>query len=337
MMSFRICALKEDKSYAIKEKLNVKIRLDLSINPLGPPERVKEFIKSLDLSNIQRYPEPAQLPELKREAANFFGMNPDNIMITSGADQAIEITLFHLLDPRDKIAVKIPTFPRFEIIARNLCDANVTNFTDIENIPEAKVIVLCTPNNPTTEEISRKTIIKILEENEDKTLIIDSVFGSFGKENIDDLVNKFDNLIVLKSLSKDFGLAGLRIGFILSQKENIEILESGIAPFRVPTFIQEIAAEALKDKKHIEKTKKFLKQEIEFIKSHLADRIIQETVLPFFLFKTSDSIQFKKDLLARGISIVDGSSFKGLDKGLARVAIGKHEDNIEFIKEVKKI
>ncbi len=336
MELFRQCALRENKSYAIKEKVNAKIRLDLSINPLGPPPTVKRFLEKLDFSNIQRYPEPCQLPELKREAADFFGVNTEDIMITSGADQAIEVALSHLLNPGDKIAIQNPTFPRFEIVAKNLCDAFTIDFTN--QIPESKVVVLCTPNNPTTQEISRETIITILENNPDKMIIIDNVFGSFGKEKIDDLVNKFGNLIILKSLSKDFGLAGMRIGFILSKQENIGILENGIAPFRVPTFIQNIATEALKDRNHLEKTKGFLKGEIGFIKSELGDLVIQETVLPFFLFKSkTKSVDLKKKLLDMGISIVDGSSFKGLDENLSRIAIGKHEDNVEFIKAAEKI
>lgn len=332
---FRKCCLEKFEIYA--KNVQAKIRLDLSTHPLGPSPVILEVLKSAGIFDLWKYPE-SELMELKQQIARFTGLNEENIMLTSGAEQGIEIALIRLLNPGERITIKIPTFPLFNIFARNLCDAKVEFFSDIENIPEAKVIVLCSPNNPTTEEIPEEKIGSILEENPNSMILLDNVFCESGEERFENLVKEFNNLIILRSFSKDFGLAGIRLGFILSSEENIPALKNGICHFRISTLSQRIALEALKDRNHLEKMKLFLKHEFSFIKRELGSQIVRKSNTPFFLFDCRmDSQICREKMLEKDISIVDSSSFAGLERNFCRVTIGKREENEAFLAAVKEI
>lgn len=332
---FRKCICEEKEKFYALEK-HGKIKLDLTTNPLKPNVDISKFLENINIEDLHLYPEKPELPALKKEIAKSARLKPENIMLTVGADQGIEIVLTHLLEPNDIVAIKIPTFPRFEIVAKRLCNAKVKFFKNLEKIPKAKVVVLCSPNNPTTEEIEKKTLVKILKTHKDKMFILDAVFSEFGTWDPSNLVNKFDNLIVLESLSK-ISLAGMRLGFISSSKRNIELLKIGISPFRVPIISQKVALEAMKHKSHVKKTKKFLKKEWEFIKKNLPE-VKRKTNVPFFLVKTKiDSTLFRKKLLEHEISVVDGKNFKGLEGNWLRVAIGKRKDNQALITVFKEI
>ena len=286
--------------------------------------------------DVQRYSEPAELAELKQALAQHACIKEEQLMLTCGADQAIEIVLTHLLSPKETIAVLAPTFSRFEIVAQKLCDAKVVLFTDIRTIPDCKIVLVCTPNNPTTEEVDISLLEEAIINNPDKMFVIDSVFADFGQNNVSKLVGKFCNVVVLKSLSKNFGLAGLRVGWIESQKENIALLRKGVSPFRVPLLNQKIALAALNDKKHVGKTIKFLADEFRKIKNTLGDKAVRKSNVPFFMLLTDKPREAREFLLTNSISVVDSASFSGAKNGFLRIAIGTNEDNAALVAALKQ-
>lgn len=321
------------KLYADKLPKEARIKLDLNTNPLGLPKAIEKV--KVTAKDVQRYSEPAELAELKQSLAQRAGIKDEQLMITCGADQAIEIVLTHLLNPKETIAVLAPTFSRFEIVAKRLCDANVVLFTDINEVPECKVVLVCTPNNPTTEEVDINCLEKAVRSNPDKMFVIDSVFADFGKNNVSELT-RFSNVVVLKSLSKNFGLAGLRVGWVESQKENIALLRKGVSPFRVPLLNQKIALAALSDKKHVGKTIKFLDDEFRKIKNTLGDKAVRRSNVPFFMFLTEKPIAAREFLLNNSISVVDSTSFSGAKNGFLRIAIGTKDDNKALVAALKQ-
>jgi len=338
-MRFRNCVTsKEDlKLYVDETPKEAKIKLDLTTNPLGFPKRILSSLSSVNQTEISRYNEPPELPELKKAIGKHSGVAEEQIMITSGADQAIEIVLTHILEKGDVLGIHIPTFPRFEIVARRLCDAEIRFFTKLSETPkQCKAIIFCTPNNPTTRELSIDELEKIAEANKDKFIIIDAVFSDFGKNRISPLIDKFENVILLKSLSKSFGLPGIRFGWIESQSRNIKALREGVSPFRVPFICQRIALEALKDSNHIKQTIEFLSQEFRKIKREFNNQIIRESNVPFFLFKVENPQKARKWLLKHDISVVDSTSFKGVNNGFLRIMIGNDEENKILIERLKQ-
>src|SRR3989338_3020546 len=335
MKFFRECIENKNRKEFYWMKRKGKIKLDMTANPIQPEINWNEVIK-FSTEELRKYPNNSELYELKREIARDHKIDTNSIMVTTGADDAIEIILLHLLNPKDKIGIHIPTFPRFLIVAKQLCDADVITFKNINDIPESKVVVLCTPNNPTTKEISRGDLIKLLEENQNKMFVIDCVFSDFGRFDPTSMIKKFDNLIVIKSTSK-IGIAGVRVGFIISKRKNIRSLREGISPFSVSLVNQKIAFEAIKDKEHMKKSLNFLKKEWSFIKRKMPEAE-RETNVPFFLVKTrQDSATVCRKLLSRGIQVANGEDFIGLGNNWIRVSIGSREENEEFVKNFKII
>ena len=151
------------------------------------------------------------------------------------------------------------------------------------------------------------------------------------------MVGKFENVIVLKSLSKSFGLPGIRVGWIESQNGNIKVLREGVSPFRVPFVCQKIALEAMKDSEHITKTKDFLSKEFAKIKGEFNSKVVRESEVPFFLFEIENPQKAREWLFEQDISVVDSTSFKGTDNGFLRIMIGKEEENKILIEKLKQL
>ncbi len=166
---------------------------------------------------------------------------------------------------------------------------------------------------------------------------IDGVFAEFSTQNVSSLIAEFDNVIVIKSLSKVFGLPGLRVGWIESQKQNLGILRHGISPFRVPLVCQEIALAALRDTDHAARTLRFLSTEFNKIQQALGKNAVRKSNVPFFLFLTEHPQDTRQELVAKGISVVDSTSFSGAEQGFLRIAIGTAAQNKELVRALRQI
>lgn len=321
----------EVKNYA-DERPAAKIRLDLTSNPLGPPRIAVEKL----LNDVGSYPETAELPALLSALSNEQKLSTEEIMLTAGADQGIEIALTHLLEPKGRVAILVPTFPRFEIVARQLCDAEVIRFDSLEKLPGGcDAVILCTPNNPTTEELDVAALCETIAAHPESFFVVDGVFAAFGSQNLDVLVRRFPNVALLQSLSKSHGLAGLRVGWIASRAENIAAFRQGVSPFRVPLLCQRIALDAVQQKEHLRKSKAFLEAEFDRIREALGTRARRQSGVPFFLFLTEQPREEKERLLREGIAVTDSTSFPGVREQFLRIMIGTREENDAVIRALK--
>lgn len=328
MFKKSICGNGCPENYAQRNRHAPQIALDLTSNPLGCPKGAARVAARMDAEAMLNYPRPPEMPELLAEIAKRSGIGKDEVMVTAGADQAIEIVLTHLLDEGDALGVLAPTFPRFEIVGRALCGAKIRLFHGMEELPKnCKAVCVCTPNNPTTDEIGMEKLADAIRSNPKTFFVVDSVFAEFGRQKASVLVKKFHNVAVLKSVSKSFGLPGLRVGWIESQKGNIEKFKIGATPFRVPVLSQKIALAALADRAHIMKTKKFLAREFRKISFALGERVCRKSDVPFFVFWTDGPKKARLFLLKMGIGVVDSASFSGEKKGFLRIAIGSRKQN----------
>jgi histidinol-phosphate/aromatic aminotransferase/cobyric acid decarboxylase-like protein len=324
------------KNYATN-KTNGLIRLDLVSNPIGPPIEVMDFIQNISIKDISEYSNPQIDWELKTRLAQLNHVNQNQILITSGADQAIEIVLTHVINKDDNVGILIPSFPRFEIVANKLCGAKISFFSDINSIPKSKIIILCTPNSPTTHEIPKDLLIRTIQNNQNKLFIIDAVFCDFGSWDPSILLQEFGNLIILKSFSKSHGIAGARVGFIIANEKIISLLAQGISPFLVSNISKMITIKAIDNTNHIKKSISFVNEEFNKIKHNLGKNAIRNSNVPFFMLKVKNSIDAKKKLLKKGISIITEEHFRGLEKNTLRVKIGKPWENDMFIKIIKTL
>ncbi|MFH0817129.1 MAG: pyridoxal phosphate-dependent aminotransferase [Candidatus Micrarchaeota archaeon] len=304
-----------------------KLALDLTTLPLIP-----EMEMRFGLDNFQHYSRAVD-EGLVRAISEFEGVGADSIAVVSGADMGLEIAMSHLLDPGDEAGVMTPAFPRFGQIATELCGARVKTFESIHELPEATVIVINTPNNPSTKAVARGKIETAIESRPGSFFIIDGVFSAFGQRGLASLAEEFPNAVFINSVSKSHGLAGLRVGWIISRNKNLAQFGRGVSKFHVPLPNQKIAASALGEEEFVERARGFIDTEFSFLKKEIRAPLVRETPVPFYLAKVSDSKAVQKRLMKLGISVVDCSTFPGMGNKHIRVRIGNRAENEMFAEE----
>ena len=237
-------ALEDIKPYSTdKYPKHYKLKLDSNENAYGAPVEVVNAIKELGCEQISRYP---YYGELIDKAAQKFGVSEDEILLTNGADEGLSVVISAFLDNNEELICFMPTFSMPLLYAR--CAGGKIRGVDyytkwvfdadklIEQVNNnTKIIYISSPNNPTGELASIDDIEKILQKFPDIALILDVTYITFSQNPPDyfSLINKYDNIFIVKSFSKDFALAGLRLGVILSQSQNINICKKVISPYSV--------------------------------------------------------------------------------------------------------
>ncbi len=257
-------------------KHNLRL-LDFSsnVNPLGFPSKVKDAFKNI--SQISVYPDPNS-SELRIHLQKYTGFLKNQIIVGNGATEIIYNYCSAFLR-KQKVLIPIPTFSEYESAAKlngamlfffktmNL-NQNLSEFQDM--MEKKNCIFLCNPNNPTGVLMRKKNMLKILELAHDKSIMVflDECFIELvpdGDESAASYLKEFDNLFILRSLTKSFGLAGLRIGYGLGNKKMIEILQKIKIPWNVSGIAQQSSIKALSDKSHLPKTLNIIKKESKFL------------------------------------------------------------------------
>lgn len=238
------------------------LKLDSNENDFGPSPKVIEALQNIEPADVQYYP---FYGKLLQKLADFHGVNIDNVILTAGADEAINAVLGAFLEYDQTVLSVEPSFIMPKIYAK----INGLNYKEvsykqkwkfptdefIKNIDNVDFVVLTTPNSPTGEVIERETIEKVVEKSGDKAVLIDETYGNYsGVTNID-LIKTNDNIFVIRSFSKDFALAGLRLGYVVSDSKNIKHLRKYLSPYNVSTLTVKAGLAALDDIPYFEKIK----------------------------------------------------------------------------------
>ncbi|MHB8602872.1 MAG: histidinol-phosphate transaminase [Nitrosotalea sp.] len=333
-------------------KHNLRL-LDFSsnVNPLGFPSKVKDAFKNI--SQISVYPDPNS-SELRIHLQKYTGFLKNQIIVGNGATEIIYNYCIAFLR-KQKVLIPIPTFSEYESAAKlngailyffktmNL-NQNLSEFQDM--MEKKNCIFLCNPNNPTGILIRKKNMLKILESAHDKSIMVflDECFIELvpdGDESAASYLKEFDNLFILRSLTKSFGLAGLRIGYGLGNKKMIEILQKIKIPWNVSGIAQQSSIKALSDKSHLPKTLNIIKKESKFLIdsiSKIKGFTCYNSDTNFILIKTKmKSNQIQNRLLKRNILIRDCSTFHGLNNNFIRIAVRTHKENLKLIEALKKL
>lgn len=220
------------------------IKLDANENPFVP------LLEGSLSSGINRYPEP-QPARLKQMMAALYGVAPENLVITRGADDAIDILVRAFCRPgTDAVSVCNPTFSAYEHFAR-LQGARVLDIRldedfdlDVDTLLEAtgadpslKLVFLCSPNNPTGNPIAPADVLRIADTLAETIIVLDEAYIEFSElETMAEEACKRDNLVVLRTLSKAYGLAGARIGCAISNPDLIALISRALPPYPLPTL-----------------------------------------------------------------------------------------------------
>ena len=265
--------------YAFGKKL--PIDLSLSENPLGCSPKIAQVLKQITLQDVFDYPDP-DCKQLKKAISSRFGVGSGNVFVANGSEAIIKLLPLALLKAGDEVIIPKLTFPMLGIASllskRKVVFSEMTTDFDIdlEDIKKktskcTKLIFLCNPNNPTGRVIPKKKIIDFVGST-DALVVIDEANIEFGGTTVINETKDFDNLIVLRTFSKGFGLAGIRIGFCVAGEGIIKLLERSGQPFPVSSISEEIAIVALKDKQFLKTTKTFMKAERDFLAGELSKK-----------------------------------------------------------------
>lgn len=215
-----------------------------------PEEMLKEL--SEELKDINRYPSGGGYSKLRQILAEYVGVKIENILPTNGSDEVIEIVTRAY---KGEVLIPIPTFSQYEASADRSglpkvlvnClynrEYNINYFA--EQLEKASLVWICNPNNPTGTRIPRENIIDILQRAKGMVVVDECNYEYLG-ETVVDLIDKYENLIISRSFSKNFGLAGLRLGFAISNPKNIKKLAAFGQHFRVNRMAEKAAAKVLK-------------------------------------------------------------------------------------------
>lgn len=343
----------------IANEFNVKkediIKLGSNENPWGPS---KKAIKAINegCNNINRYPE-SDLRELMIELAKYAGVNEDQVIIGGdGADEIIDDLAKTFIDPGDEFIVPLPSYMYYEYLLKQYGAIPVyakwdleKNVLDVESIlnsitKNTKMIFLCSPNNPTGTLISQEDIMKIAEANNEILIVIDEAYFEYSQVNNVNLIDKYSNIFIIRTMSKVMGLAGMRIGYGLSNSEIIEYIHRIKPVFSLTRLSYVAALNTIKDREFIEDSIKKGIESREYLYRELS-KIDSLNVFPsksnFILFGIKDTgftaAEFSKELLKRGIIVRDCTSFKGLDDYWIRISICTQEENEKFIKIINEV
>lgn len=347
--------------YLTKKILNSDKITDFSanINPFGVSEKVKNtIINSID--DISHYPDP-ECNELKTAISDYYSIKKDNIICSNGADDIIYrifSALSRLYSDDTKILIPVPVFSDYinfaklffknteEYILKSpfILDNNFITKAEnyFNNSDENKIIVLCNPSNPTGLAIDNSLLTDILDYSlkNDILVILDECFIDMtNQQSFIDKTDKYTNLIVIRSFTKMYAIAGLRIGFaVLSDTKIIDKINSDAQSWSVNTLAQKTAVACLEDDEYKQKFLDFLPDERKFLQDKLSELEFEvfDGTANFIFFKSNIS-NLDKKLLRKGILIRNCANYSGLTKGYYRIAVLTRNDNNKLIKAIEEI
>ncbi|MBU2640111.1 MAG: aminotransferase class I/II-fold pyridoxal phosphate-dependent enzyme [Nanoarchaeota archaeon] len=340
----------ESSEYALSRKDLKKIDLSLNINPFGTSIKVLSKLKNFNTKKIAHYyPENT---ELIIEIASYMKVSPNQIMIGDGCDGCLEMISHTFINKEDETIIPTPTFHRYEFHTKLMGGTPIfvpmknfeLNTSEVLNkvTDKTKIIFLANPNNPTGLKIDREVKEKIIK-NFKGIVVIDEALADATSINGTSLLDKYENIVIVRSFSKTFGLAALRIGYIIANQKIIEQIKKTSSPFKVNGVAQELAIEALKDINHIKKSKEYIQKNREFLISNIEKLGLKCTnsITTNFLVDVSslykDSTELIKKLKENNVSVTETSAFRPSKNTYIRLSVASEEENKKFIEILTKI
>lgn len=336
-----------EREYGITDS----IKLASNENPLGPsPKAVRAIKESID--KINRYPDSSGY-YLKNSLAEKFGLAMANIILGNGSDEIIKLVAHAFLSTDDEVIIPFPTFLMYEKNAQSfqgkIIRIPLANFSvDLHSILNAvsdktKIIFLNNPNNPTGTALGIKEISHFLQSTPKEVIVVlDEAYIEFATDkNIESgicLLESNPNLVILRTFSKLYGLAGLRIGYGFASEAIINGLNLVQQPFSTNYMAQVGAAAALNDKDFVKKTLALTVEGLKFLYSQLnrMDLKYITTQTNFLMIKTPiGAKETYKRMLKEGVIIRSMEDF-GMEDFI-RINVGLPDENERFIKTLKKI
>lgn len=335
-----------------KEKL---IDFSANINPLGVNEKVKKAIIDA-LDKVEKYPD-ITYHNLKSTISAFEDIQYNNLVLGNGAAEVI-FNLVRAVNPK-KVLIPVPTFSEYEEASLSVNSSIEYYYLKEENNwaiesdilkfinEDIDIVFICNPNNPTGVITKKEILLRIIEKaKKAKTIVaIDESFLDFirdsHKYSLVSLLKDYDNIFIIKSLTKLFAIPGIRIGYgMTSNIDIINKIQAISVPWNVNIIAEVSAINSLNDKEFIAKSIIYVEEEKAYLFKELCEfddiKVFNPSV-NFIMFKLGKNIDLKYELMKRNIIIRSCDNYNGLDESYYRIAVRTREENIKLISTLKNI
>lgn len=311
------------------------LRLDFNENTVACSPRVVEALRNITAADLTRYPERESV---ERRAAEHLGLAPEQVLLTNGVDEAIHVLCQTYLDADTELLLPVPTYSMYEVYASGT-PARVVQIPAESAFafpisallaavtPATRLICIANPNSPTGQAVRREDILRIVEAAPHAAVFIDEAYFHFHGETVLDLVEKLPNVIVARTFSKAYGLAGLRLGVLCAPRAQMHWMRRAISPYSVNSVALACLTAALDDEDYLRW----------YIAEVLASRAefeseLQRLGLPFWPSRANFILvdigakhsEFVEAMRSRGVLVRDRSSDPGCD-GCLRITLGTQQ------------
>ena len=340
----------------MKEKQSVKELQPYVVNPVvcsvkldaneGNKDLFKDLIKDIgDDFYLNLYPDD-NYTQLKEAIVNYIGCKIENISVGNGSSELLDLCVKTFVDTNELILSLDPTFSMYSIYAKIVNSRYIgagegndftINVDDViksikENDP--KLTIICNPNNPTGTTIKRDDVLRIVKST-DNVVIVDEAYMEFSNESVVDEIENYDNLIVVKTMSKAFSMAGIRTGYLIANEELVKTIEKVRPPYNLNSISALLATKALKQKDKMLSYVENLKVEREKIYEKLLDMGVKAYKSGAnFVFFSGPIDNLAEKLIDNDVLI---RKFGGKLDNYYRVTVGSPKENEAFLDAMKKI
>lgn len=249
--------MKKINSYNYKLNNNMKIRLNANESYKNiSNDDLKEIIMGIEGFNFNRYPD-SESNELRESYAKIIGVSKENLIAGNGSDEMISLIISSQITSKNIVLTISPDFSMYDFYTsindgiikkyntKEDGDFSIEEFVKFGKVISPKVIIFSNPNNPTGHAISNQEILYILDSFKDSLVVIDEAYHEFYGQSVVKYIEEYKNLVVTRTLSKAWGLAALRVGFLIANKKLVEELNKGKPPYNLNSFSQAIACDVL--------------------------------------------------------------------------------------------
>jgi histidinol-phosphate aminotransferase len=323
------------------------LRLDFNENTAGCSPRVLQKLRDIDGDSLARYPvrEPAE-----RAVAAAFGLSPEEVLLTNGTDEAIHLICETYLEPGDEALVVVPTFAMYEIYAA-ATGARVVSIPAGQDFTfpgadvlaaitsKTRLIAIANPNNPTGAFTSLSDLGDIAKAAPDAAILVDEAYFEFCGETIVPQWRELPNLFVSRTFSKAYGMAGLRIGVLMGNTDQMQVLRRASSPYNLNSVALACLPEALADQdfvtSYVDQTvegRRELENELEM----WGVRFWPSRANFILLYLGDVSQPFIRQMRARGILVRDRSSDYGC-RNCVRITVGIREHNQRLLTSLRDV
>lgn len=321
------------------------VRMDTSTNVLGPNPSAREVILQSAEMDLNQYPSPYS-DDLRRALAARYGLSEDNFVVGNGSDEALDIIFKSFLEPGETVVAPYPSY----VLHGFFVKINGGRFITVDLRPrfdldpdamlavKAKVIILCTPNNPTANIFDHDDVERLVREH-DGPVVVDEAYGEYADGSFLPRVEEFDNLIVTRTFSKAYGLAGLRVGYMASNPRMAGIMQRVKIPYSLNRVSERAAVAALADTTYVERAVEMVRTERARLSRGLSSLGFEPypSQSNFILFKSPrPSSELVRRLAAKGVLVRDFGEKRMLED-CVRTTIGTRELNDMLLERLKEV